>query len=196
VFTDNLGYGAVYEGARILNAFRERLIEPNLTFNVGLIVGGTQAKYDDTTATGSAFGKTNVIAKTLHVEGDLRFLTPEQGERAKARMREIVKASLPHAQSKIEFFDRYPPMPPTEAGMKLVELYAKASVDTGFGGVEALDPNTRGAGDVQFIAPYIPGIDGLGASGSGAHTDEEDLELASIERGAIKAAIMIYRMTR
>jgi glutamate carboxypeptidase len=196
VFTENLGYGAIYEAARILNGFREQVIEANLTFNPGVIVGGTQAAYDSTTASGTAFGKTNVIAKELIVRGDLRFLTPEQGARAKAKMREIVAASLPQTKATIEFRDSYPPMPPTEAGQRLVDLYSRASVDTGFGPVEALDPNARGAGDVQFVAPYIPGIDGLGASGSGAHTDDEDLEIASIERGAIKAAILIYRMTR
>jgi glutamate carboxypeptidase len=196
VFTENLGYGAIYEAARILNAFREQLIEPNLTFNPGVIVGGTLASYDDSAAEGKAFGKTNVIAKELTIRGDLRALTAEQIERTKAKMREIVAKSLPQTQATIEFRDGYPPMPPTEAGQKLVDLYSKASVDAGFGPVEALDPNARGAGDVQFVAPYIPGIDGLGASGSGAHTDDEDLEIASIERGAIKAAILIYRMTR
>jgi glutamate carboxypeptidase len=196
VFTENLGYGAIYEGARILNAFREQLIEPNLTFNPGIVAGGTLASYDDSTAEAKAFGKTNVIAKELTIRGDLRALTPEQIENTKRKMREIVAKSLPQTHSTIEFRDSYPPMPPTAAGQALVDVYSKASVDTGFGPVEALDPNTRGAGDVQFVAPYIPGIDGLGASGSGAHTDEEDLEIASIERGAIKAAIMIYRMTR
>jgi glutamate carboxypeptidase len=196
VFSENLGYGAIYEGARILNAFREQLIEPNLTFNPGLIAGGTLASYDAGAAEGKAFGKSNVISKELIIKGDLRALTQEQIETTKRKMREIVAKSLPQTQSTIEFTDSYPPMPPTEAGQKLVDIYSKASVDTGFGTVEALDPNGRGAGDVQFVAPYIPGIDGLGASGSGAHTDEEDLELASIERGAIKAAILIYRMTR
>ena len=59
-----------------------------------------------------------------------------------------------------------------------------------------MDPAFRGAGDVQFVAPYIPAIDGLGASGSGAHTDFEEMEVASIERGAIRAAILIHRLTR
>jgi glutamate carboxypeptidase len=54
----------------------------------------------------------------------------------------------------------------------------------------------RGAGDVQFAAPYTTGIDGLGAAGRGSHTDDEDLEIASIERGAIRAALFIYRLTR
>ena len=36
------GYGAVYETARILNAVREQLIEPDLTFNPGVMLGGTE----------------------------------------------------------------------------------------------------------------------------------------------------------
>ena len=43
VFSENLGYGAIYEMARILDAFRRELPEPNLTFNVGVIGGGTPA---------------------------------------------------------------------------------------------------------------------------------------------------------
>ena len=49
---------------------------------------------------------------------------------------------------------------------------------------------------MQFTAPYVPGLDGLGADGANVHSDDEDLEIASIERGAIRAAILIYRMTR
>ena len=196
VFRENYGYGAIYEAARIINAFRENLIEENLTFNVGTFAGGTQVTYDDNTSQSSAFGKSNVIAKEAIVIGDLRYLTPEQGERVKARMREIASKSLPHAKAEITFRDNYPPHAPTEAGKNLLDLYSKASVDTGFGEIGALPPADRGAGDLNFVAPIIPGIDGLGAHGSGAHTDNEDLELASIERGAIRAAILIYRLTR
>ncbi len=196
VFRENYGYGAIYEAARIVNTFRERLIEPNLTFNVGTFVGGTEARYDEGTSQATAFGKSNVIAKEAIVHGDMRYLTPEQGERTRALMREIVAQNLPHATAVIEFHESYPPQAPTEAGARLLEMYSKASVDAGFGPIGALPPADRGAGDVQFVAPYIAGLDGLGASGSGAHTDNEDLEIASIERGAIRAAILIYRMTR
>ncbi|RUP25291.1 MAG: M20 family peptidase, partial [Curvibacter sp.] len=90
----------------------------------------------------------------------------------------------------------YPPMPPTEAGRQLAALYSQASQDAGLGRIELLDPGLRGAGDLQFIAPYTVGIDGLGAQGRGAHTDDEDLEIASIERGTIRAALLIYRLTQ
>lgn len=196
VFSPQAGYGAVYEAARILNAFREQLIEPSVTFNPGLAFGGTNVSYSEPTATGTVFGKTNVIARDFEVRGDLRFLTPEQGARVKARMREIVGQNLPGTSATIEFRDGYPPMPPTEAGAKLLDAFSRVSEDAGLGPIRALDPAGRGAGDIQFVAPYIPGIDGLGSAGRGAHTDDEDLEIASLERGAIRAALLIYRLTR
>ncbi|MEO7743331.1 MAG: M20/M25/M40 family metallo-hydrolase [Usitatibacter sp.] len=196
VFSNEFGFGAIYEGARILNAFREQLIEPNLTFNAGVALGGTDVTFSTANAAGTAAGKGNVIARDFVVRGDLRFLTPEQGERVKRRMREIVQASLPGASATITFRDAYPPMPATDAALRLLETYSKASADAGLGPIDPLDPGERGAGDVQFAAPHVPGIDGLGASGSGAHTDDENLEIASIERGAIRAAILIYRLTR
>jgi glutamate carboxypeptidase len=197
VFSRDSGYGAVYEAARIINAFREQLMEPNLTFNSGLIYGGTNVSYSDETATGTAFGKSNVIARSAEVIGDLRYLSPEQGQRVKQRMREIVTTNnLPGTSATIDFRDGYPPMPPTDKGQQLVALYSKASTDAGLPAIQALDPAMRGAGDVQFVAPYTTGIDGLGAAGRGAHTDDEDLEIASIERGAVRAALLIYRLTR
>lgn len=197
VFSAQSGYGAIYETARILNAFREQVIEPSLTFNPGLVFGGTHISYAEDTATASAFGKSNVIARDAEVLGDLRYLSPEQGERARTKMRDIVtKNNLPGTSATISFSESYPPMPPTDAGRKLVEIYSKASQDAGLGRIDILDPSQRGAGDVQFVAPYTVGIDGLGAQGRGAHTDDEDLEVASIERGAIRAALLIYRLTR
>jgi glutamate carboxypeptidase len=171
-------------------------MEPSLTFNVGVVVAGTDVAYSDDTASGTAFGKPNVIARDFVARGDLRYLTPEQGERVKRRMREIVATSLPGSTATIAFRDGYPPMPPTEAGARLMETYSRTSQDAGLGPIGTLDPALRGAGDVQFAAPYTVGIDGLGAAGNGAHTDDEDLEVASIERGAIRAALFIYRLTR
>jgi glutamate carboxypeptidase len=196
VFTPALGYGAVYEGARILNAFREQLIEPALTFNAGAVMGGTDVKWSGDSASGAVFGKSNVIAKDFHAEGDLRFLSPEQGERAKQRMRDIVAQNLPGTSARIVIRDGYPPMPPTPENQALLATYSRASQDAGLGPVRAADPSTRGAGDVQFTAPYVPGIDGLGPYGDGAHTGDEDLDIASVETAAIRAALLIYRLTQ
>ncbi|WP_426318954.1 M20/M25/M40 family metallo-hydrolase [Pseudoduganella sp. R-43] len=196
IFNANAGYGAVYETARILDAFRQQLKEPNLTYNPGLILGGTEVTYDGAAAKGTAFGKSNVIANSAIVKGDLRFLTPEQGEQARSRMRAIVAQSLPGTSAEIRFEDGYPPMAPTEGNLKVLEMYSKASADAGQGPIAALPPGLRGAGDVQFVAPYVDSLDGLGATGKGAHAPGEDLEVRSIEQGAIRTAILLYRLTR
>jgi len=190
------GYGAVYEAARILDAFRQQVVEPGLTFNPGVILGGTEVSFDEAHSRGSAFGKTNVIANTVTVKGDLRYLDYPQRDRAQARMREIVARSLAGASSTINFRDSYPPMAVTPGNLKVLEQYSLASQDTGLGPIGAVPPESRGAGDIQFAAPFVDSLDGLGAAGGGAHSPNESLEAASIERSAIRAAILIYRLTR
>ena len=190
------GFGAVYEAARVVNAFREQLIEPDLTFNAATMVAGTSIKWDDAESQGQAFGKTNVIPRDAQVRGDLRYLTAEQGARARERMQAIVDQPLPGTRSRISFHESYPPMAPTPGNLKVLDAYSRASVDAGLGPVVAFPPGLRGAGDVQFVAPFVDSLDGLGASGGGAHTPDEWLEIASIERGALRAALLIYRLTR
>jgi glutamate carboxypeptidase len=190
------GYGAVYEAARILDAFRQQVVEPGLTFNPGVILGGTEVSFDAAHSRGTAFGKTNVIANTVTVKGDLRYLDYPQRDRAQARMREIVAQSLPGASATINFRDSYPPMAVTPGNLKILEQYSLASQDAGLGPIGAVPPESRGAGDIQFAAPYADSLDGLGAGGGGAHSPNESLDVASIERSAVRAALLIYRLTR
>jgi glutamate carboxypeptidase len=56
VFRPEVGSGSIYEAARILAAFRDSLAgEPNLTFNPGLVVGGTAVTFDKDQDRGTAF---------------------------------------------------------------------------------------------------------------------------------------------
>ncbi|HEX8786321.1 MAG TPA: M20/M25/M40 family metallo-hydrolase [Telluria sp.] len=190
------GDGAIYEAARILDTFRQQVAEPGLTFNPGLIVGGTEVGIDAGQTHGTAFGKTNVIANSVMVKSDLRYLDYAQRDRAQARMREIVAHNLPGTSASISFEDSYPPMAVTPGNLKVLELYSHASQDAGLGPIGAVPAEARGAGDIQFVAPLVDSLDGLGASGHGAHSPNEDLDVGSIQRGAIRAAILIYRLTR
>ncbi len=56
VFSDRMGDGAVYELARILDAFRKELREPGLTYNVGLVLGGATAAMNANGTGGEATG--------------------------------------------------------------------------------------------------------------------------------------------
>jgi glutamate carboxypeptidase len=196
MFAPHAGFGAIYEGARILNAFRETVPEPGLSFSPGMVLGGTVVQYDGANATGTAFGKGNVIPRSFTATSDLRYLDKAQGDRAREKMRAIVAQSLRGTNAKIAFLEAYPPMAETPANVELLGLYSRASVDAGLGPVVSADPTERGAGDVQFAAPHVAALEGLGPRGRGSHTVDEELDLPSLERAAIRAAILIYRLTR
>ncbi|MDP2487645.1 M20/M25/M40 family metallo-hydrolase [Pseudoalteromonas marina] len=196
IFSDNVGYGAIYEASRILNDFREQLAtQPNLTFNPGLIVGGTNADYDSANSSATAFGKSNVIAQTVHVAGDLRALSPKQVEGAKKVMQQVVTKSLNGSQAELIFEDGYPPMGLTEGNKKLLALYSQASQDLGYNKVVAANPRNAGAADISFAANHVDmALDGLGLMGSGAHTKNETADLTSLNKNTAKTALLLYRL--
>ncbi|MEZ4457097.1 MAG: M20/M25/M40 family metallo-hydrolase [Gemmatimonadales bacterium] len=191
------GYGAVFEAARILNEFRERLAgQPYLTFNPGTIVGGTDVDYDSGGVAGKTAGKTNIIARSAVVQGDIRSLTRSQLDSARAIMRAIVADNLPGTTASISFDEGYPGMPPTDGNREVLAVFDRVSQDLGYGPVEALPPDRRGAGDVSFVADFIPGIDGLGVDGFGGHTPEEGIYLPSLRMAAARAAVLIHRLSQ
>lgn len=197
VFTDSAGDGAIYEAARILNTFREQLsTEKYLTFNPGFIVGGSGITIDPQDARGEAMGKTNIISPAAHVTGDLRFLTETQKEAAREKMRTIVASSLPGTHATIRFSDGLPAMEPTPGNLQLVAQLDKTTQDMGIGETLAGDPGARGAGDISDIAHYLPCLDGLGASGKGAHRAGETINLHEYPLLIKRAAVFMYRLTR
>lgn len=197
VFTDSAGDGAIYEAARILNTFREQLsTEKYLTFNPGFIVGGSAVTIDAQDARGEAMGKTNIISPAAHVTGDLRFLTEAQKEAAREKMRTIVAGSLPGTHATIRFSDGLPAMEPTPGNLQLVAQLNKTTQDMGIGETLAGDPGARGAGDISDIAQYLPCLDGLGASGKGAHRAGETINLNEYPLLIKRAAVFMYRLSR
>ena len=193
VFTN--GYGAVYEMARILDTFRRELAgDPTLTFNPGVVAGGTTVQRDSSGTALVAAGKTNIISPTAVVQGDLRFLRESQKDSTRARMRTIVAQHLPGTEAEITFRDSYPAMPPTTAGAELLARFDAVSRALGYGPVEGDPPESRGAGDVSFVAPYLTGMDGLGVSGRGSHSPDESVNLNSLIMAGERAAVLMDRL--
>lgn len=196
IFTYYGGNGAIYEAARIINEFRTTLsTEKYLTFNPGLIIGGSEITYDPNKASGSAIGKDNIISPKVVVSGDLRFLTEEQKENARAKMREIVAKSLQGTSATIHFEDGIPSMAPTEGNEKILKVIDGISQDLGYGPSNAGNPGSRGAGDISYVAAYLDCVDGLGATGSGAHAPGELIKLNDLPFLTKRAALLIYRLT-
>ena len=196
VFSERVGAGAIFETGRILNDFYEELRgEEFLTFNPGVILGGTSVEFDEQLSKGNAFGKSNVVAQQVIVKGGLRFISEEQKESVRAKMREIVSRNLPNTSSVIKFTDSYPSMQPTDGNQMLLETLGKVSQDLGQGKVQAWDPGRRGAADISFVAQYVDGLDGLGSMGSGAHGIEETVNLKTFKDLTKRTALLIYRLT-
>ncbi len=195
IFGEHMGSGAIFEASRIIHQFYEQLHgEKYLTFNPSIIVGGTEAELKN--SSGTANGKTNVVPAKVIVKGDLRFISEEQKEATRAKMRDIVAKNLPKTSAKISFEDGIPAMFPSPENYKLLEQMSKVSEDLGYGKVEALDPGERGAGDIAYISNLIPGLDGLGASGRNAHAPGEYADLESMPMLIKRTAVLIYRLTR
>jgi glutamate carboxypeptidase len=196
IFGDQMGFGAIYEASRIVNGFREALSkEKYLTFNPGMAVGGTSTTVDSTATSGTASGKTNVIAPSMTVTGDIRAISPQQLASAQATMRRIVSQNLPKTTATISFDEGYPPMAPTEGNRRLLAQYDAASRSLGLPPVEAVDPSRAGAADVAFVASIVPMlIDGIGLMGHDDHSDKETADLRTLPTQTKKAAILIGRL--
>ena len=195
IFQPGSSYGAIYEAARILTAFRERLSsEQYQTFNPAIFVGGTVVTYDSAKISGTTAGKDNIIAPRAYARGDLRFISDEQLQKARETMRAIVAEHLPGTTASITFEDGNPAMPPTKGNLALLAIQDSVSRALGQGPVEALDPGRRGGGDISYISQYVDALDGLGVKGMRSHTPDERVDLRSIVPATERAAILIYRL--
>lgn len=194
---EQMGCGAIYELARILDTFRRELPEPNLTYNVGVMAGGTPAALDASGFRATAAGKTNVVAEIAIARGDLRSLTPEQDVRIRAQMQAIVAQHLPNTSAEMVFNeDGYPPMAPTEGNRALLARLNLINQDLGLPEMAELDPARRGAADSAFVAADVDTLAGLGAAGGNTHAEGEWVDLDSLRRQGQRAAILITRLTR
>ena len=196
IFSDKMGYGAIYELTRILDEFRTKLPEPNLTFNVGMVLGGTQISVDDAGNNGTAAGKDNIVPPAAYASGDIRTISNEQTDRVEQEMRGIVAQHLPKTGAAIDFGEGYPAMAPTEENRALLKLLNQANKELGFGAMPELDPMKRGAGDIAFVADLVPGLAGVGATGEGAHAPGETVDLKAQAINTKRDAVLMWRLSQ
>lgn len=196
IFSAPVGDGAAFELTRILSRFRQELPEPNLTFNVGLLAGGATASLDKDGVRASATGKSNIIPATAVARGDFRTLSEEQTARVRTRMAAIVAQHAPGTDAKIVFEEGYPAMPPTPGNRALLDRLNAVNRVLALPEMAALDPLKRGAGDISFVAGDVDGLVGLGPSSRGDHAPGETVDLASLRRQAMRAAILMTRLSR
>jgi len=87
-------------------------------------------------------------------------------------------------------------MSPTEGNLALAKQLNQLSLDMGYGEVNPGDPGSRGAGDISYVADFMDCLDGLGASGRGAHAPGETINLKEYPALIKRSTLYIYRLTR
>lgn len=198
IFSDEVGAGASFELARILDQLRISLAgEPGLTFNPGTLVAGVRASYEKGSGTGMVFGRSNLVAQTAIASGDVRYLTTAQKQQAEARMAAIVKDSLPGTTSTLQLEQVLPPMPSTASSLQLFKRYSQLSQRLGHGPVTLLPAESRGGGDISYVAPYVStALVGIGASGDGEHSARERLDVESLFSRSQLAALLMLELVK
>ena len=149
-----------------------------LTVNVGVFQGGTTK---------------NTVPDQARAEVDLRYTSEEDGEAAYRAIEAAAgDAAVEGTQVHVARTAWRPPMARSDASAALAEEYGRSQADAGLGSGEA--PLSGGGSDACTTSAIgIPTIDGLGPRGSGFHTTEERVDLASLVPKAAALARFLGR---
>jgi len=136
-----------------------------LTVNVGVFEGGSTK---------------NTVPDRARAEVDLRFATLADGDLLQEQLgRAAAEAALPGTRIELSRSSWRQPMVRSPASAALADRYGACQREAGLGAGEA-PPAGGGSDACTTSAAGIPSIDGLGPRGSGYHTREERLELATL----------------
>ena len=143
------------------------------TVSVGVIAGGTRS---------------NVVPQSCWSRIDVRAKTNAEGERIIKEMHSL-KPVLPGAVLHVRGGWNRPPM---ERDDRIQAAFQHAQGIAERLGMTLSEGGTGGGSDANFVARLgVPVLDGLGALGRGAHTQDELVELETLaERTALLAALI------
>ena len=111
-------------------------------------------------------------------------------------MQAIVAQHLPRTNATISFGEGYPAMAPTAGSRALLGILNQVNSSLGYAAMPELDPMKRGAGDIAFVSPPLPGLAGIGATSDGAHAPGETIDLSAQPLNTKRAALLMYRLSK
>lgn len=143
------------------------------TLNVGVCEGGT---------------KVNVVPARAKIMVDCRYESREEGERIRNAIQNL-QVSVSGAERTVTVGSGRPPMPQTDANIRLFEIARSCGERLG---LNFSHQYVGGGSDGNFVADMgIPTLDGLGAYGDFAHSENEYLDLEQyIPRMALLASVI------
>jgi len=175
------GVNAIWALARFIDrAQRLTDYDRGVTVNVGIIRGG-EAK--------------NTVPDSAECQIDFRFVKLADAEATyQALTKACDEASLEVPGSRLEISGgpQRLPLERTEANIELCHRYGSEASAVGLGSEEAA--LIAGGSDASSTAAIgIPSIDGLGPRGTGFHTKEELIEIATLEPKALALARFLWK---
>jgi glutamate carboxypeptidase len=171
------GASAIHELARQVIAMQS-LSDPahGLTLNIGTIHGGTRS---------------NVVAETAHATVDVRVTRLEDAGRIEHALRAL-QPHDPRVRLEVTGAVNRPPMERTPGVARLFEMARAVASGADWTLAEGA---TGGASDGNFTAALgVPTLDGLGATGDGAHALHEHVEINELPRRAALVAGLLARL--
>ncbi|HSY22457.1 MAG TPA: M20/M25/M40 family metallo-hydrolase [Polyangiaceae bacterium] len=162
------GANAIWALARFIDGAQRLTDMPRgVSVNVGRIVGGHSK---------------NTVPDRAEAHVDIRFSTRADGDRLVAALRRTADEAVrevPGTRFELQGGIARLPLERTEASVALLAAYASCARTHGLGADEA--GLVGGGSDASTAAALgIPAIDGLGPRGTGFHTTDERIELASL----------------
>jgi glutamate carboxypeptidase len=160
------GANAIWALARFVDRMQALTdYDRGITLNVGKISGG-QSK--------------NTVPDRAEAVGDVRFLHPDDGHAVLQALEWIAReVTIPGTRIEVVQSSFRPPLLRTEASAALAQAYGACQRAAGLGVGEA--PLSGGGSDASTAAEEgVPAIDGLGPRGTGLHTTDERIEVATL----------------
>jgi glutamate carboxypeptidase len=155
--------------------------------NVGRIVGGDSEFVQDLGEEHRFVGtsqRLNVVADRCLVEGEARYLTPEDRDRVLGELRSLAGRLAARWGVEMDFRvgQEILPAPPSERGAQLAHRLVDAAGQDGWR--LDLESDRGGVSFPNFLPDpaAAPVIDGLGPVGDGMHTREEWVSVTSLAR--------------
>jgi len=177
------GVNAIWALARFIDR-AQRLTDyaRGITVNVGRVDGGSSR---------------NTVPDAARAELDIRFVAPEDGAQVVADLATEAAASaasVPGATVELSGGITRQPLARTNESAALLAEYSACAIAAGLGATEA--PLVGGGSDASTLATLgIPCIDALGPRGSGFHTKDEQIEIATlVPKAAALARFLIGRV--
>jgi len=180
------------------SAQAQRMSEPGPgpTVNVARMVGGDTDFVNGLAAHFALLGtsrRRNVISERALAEGEVRFISPADGERIVDRLERLTETLAEHYDVKMILARgiSVPPVDPHGPGAPIVERVVGLAAARGW---QLEVEEDRGGISFPNYVPdpsKVPIVDGLGPVGDGMHTREEYLDLASFERRIVLLADLL-----